>query len=60
MAALQLTPTVLSVLVFCAHCFRGELVVLTAPLLISLGLPVYRSGDVARIFQLLLLAISGV
>ena len=60
MIALQLTTTVLAVLVFCAHCFRGGLVLLIPPLLISLGLLVYRSGAVARFFQLLLLAISGV
>lgn len=60
MIALQLTPTVLAVLVFCAHCFRGGLVLLIPPLLISLGLLVYRSGAVARFFQLLLLAIASV
>lgn len=60
MTALQLTPTVLAVLVFCAHCFRSGLIFLIPPLLISLGLLVYRSGAVARFFQLLLLAISGV
>ena len=60
MLILQLTPTVLAVLLFCAHCFRGGLVLLIPPLLISLGLLVYRSGAVARFFQLLLLAISGV
>lgn len=60
MLTLQLIPTVLAVLVFCAHCFRGGLVLLIPPLLISLGLLVYRSGAVARFFQLLLLAIAGV
>jgi hypothetical protein len=60
MTALLLTPTVLSVLIFCAHLFRAELVLLIPPLLISLGLLIYRSGAVARFFQLLLLAISGV
>jgi uncharacterized membrane protein len=60
MTVLQLSPTVLSVLVFCAHCFRGGLVLLIPPLLLSLGLLIYRSGAVARFFQLLLLAIAGV
>jgi hypothetical protein len=60
MNVLLLAPTVLSVLIFCAHCFRGGLVLLIPPLLISLGLLVYRSGAVARFFQLLLLAIAGV
>jgi hypothetical protein len=60
MTALLLTPTVLSVLIFCAHLFRAGFVLLIPPLLISLGLLIYRSGAVARFFQLLLLAISGV
>jgi hypothetical protein len=60
MAPLQLTPTVLSVLIFCAHLFRAGFVLLIPPLLISLGLLIYRSGAVARFFQLLLLAICGV
>jgi hypothetical protein len=60
MTALLLSPTVLSVLIFCAHLLRAEFVLLIPPLLISLGLLIYRSGAVARFFQLLLLAISGV
>lgn len=60
MRFLLLSPTVLSVLIFCAHLFRNGLLLLIPPLLISLGLLFYRSGAVARFFQLLLLVISGV
>lgn len=59
MRLLLLAPTVLCVLVFCASLFRGGFVLLIPPLVISLGLLVFRSGAVARWFQLLLLGITG-
>lgn len=59
MRFLLLAPTVLCVLVFCASLFRGSFVLPIPPLVISLGLLVFKSGAVARYFQLLLLGITG-
>ncbi|NUP94714.1 MAG: hypothetical protein HUU28_00980 [Planctomycetaceae bacterium] len=58
MRFLLLAPTVLCVLVFCASLFRSGLVILIPPLLISLGLMFFKSGVVARYFQLLLLGVA--
>lgn len=59
MSFLLLFPTVLSVLIFCAHLFRNGFALLIPPVLISLGLLFFRSGAVARIYQLFLLFIAG-
>lgn len=59
MRFLLLAPTVLCVLIFCASLFRGGLVLLIPPLVISLGLMLFKSGAVARYFQLLLLGVAG-
>lgn len=53
-AALLLLPTVLSLLVFCAHLLRSGAMVLIPFVLLAMPLLIVRSGWVARIFQVLL------
>lgn len=58
MVILQLTPAILSVLVFCAHLFRNDSVLLMLPVLFSLVLLFVERGWVARFFQVLLLIVA--
>jgi len=58
MVLLQLTPTILSVLIFSAHLFRNDSVLLMLPVLFSLVLLFLERGWVARFFQVLLLIIA--
>lgn len=58
MAFPLLLPTLLSVLIFCAHLVRAQAVVLVPVLLSTLLLLLLRQGWVARLFQFLLLAIA--
>jgi hypothetical protein len=55
MAFLLLSPTILSLLILCAHLFRGGSLVLVLLVLLSLPLLLVRRGWVARFFQVLLL-----
>jgi hypothetical protein len=55
MVILQLLPTVLSLLVFCAHLFRDYGFLPVLPVLLSLPLLFVPRGWVARFFQVLLL-----
>jgi len=58
MAYLLLVPTVLSVLIFCAHLFRAGALLLVPLVLLTLPLLLLRQGWVARLFQFLLLLIA--
>jgi len=58
MVLLQLTPTILSVLIFCAHLFRNDAVLLMLPVLFSLALLFVERGWVARCFQVMLLVVA--
>lgn len=58
MAFLQLLPTILSLLIFCAHLFRNGFLVLV-PLVLLFNLLLFvRHGLVARFFQVLLAGIA--
>lgn len=58
MAFLLVVPTILSLLIFCAHLFRSGALVFVPLVLLSMPLLALRSGLVARFFQLLLVFIS--
>jgi len=58
MAYLFLVPTLLSVVVFCAHLFRAGALLFVPLVLLTLPLLFLRQGWVARLFQFLLLFIA--
>jgi hypothetical protein len=58
MALLLLIPTLLSVLIFCAHLFRAGALLLVPFVLLTLPLLLLRQGWVARVFEFLLLGIA--
>jgi hypothetical protein len=58
MALLYLVPTVLSLLIFCAHLFRAGALLFVPLVLLTLPLLLLEQGWVARLFQFLLLFIA--
>jgi len=58
MAFLSVLPTILSVLVFCAHLVREGGLILVFPLLIVMPFLFVPSGWVARFFQVMLIVMA--
>jgi len=58
MVLLLLAPTILSLLIFCAHLFRSDGFFLMMPVLLSMPLLLVERGWVARFFQVLLLVVA--
>ncbi len=59
MSFLLLLPTILSLLIFCAHLLRAGAAILIPLVLFSLGLLFIKHGLVARFFQLFLTLVAG-